>query len=107
MSEVTVKFHWRLGYRGEEPEESAPSQAQREFGEYIAELRNAKGLDINSFASGLELTPAAISKLESGKMAPNKKLVRKIVKCVKPLVEERVKLQKLARHFHNAGATDG
>lgn len=64
-------------------EPPVPKQIERKISTEIAQKRNAKGLTQKKLANQLNLQPSLINDYESGKVIPDKGILRKIMNALK------------------------
>lgn len=74
---------------------SAQSEEKITFGKLISDLRIEKGLSLRKFANAVGLPPSNMTYIEKGTNIPTAEVYEKIIKELKPKIEDKIEMDKL------------
>lgn len=74
---------------------SIHSEEKSDLGKLIAKLRNEKNISLRKFADVVGLSPSNITYIEKGANIPTAEVYEKIIKELKPKIEDKIEMDKL------------
>lgn len=74
---------------------SIHSEEKSDLGKLIAKLRNEKNISLRKFADAVGLSPSNITYIEKGANIPTAEVYEKIIKELKPKIEDKIEMDKL------------
>ena len=74
---------------------SIHSEEKSDLGKLIAKVRNEKNISLRKFADAVGLSPSNITYIEKGANIPTAEVYEKIIKELKPKIEDKIEMDKL------------
>ena len=74
---------------------SIHSEEKSALGKLMAKLRKEKNISLRKFADAVGLSPSNITYIEKGTNIPTAEVYEKIIKELKPKIEDKIEMDKL------------